>query len=301
MKTEIQTHGGNIRSRSIINRQGWERQFLPQIRDSERAREACVVQVAGQGGAIGGGTRATPSAPSRVGFRHQSGSSLKHAGNGSDSLECRGSGNPLVLLSAALSNGSTASLSLSLSSCFPPFSSRKLAEKERWRFFQEQLEKVWKIQDLSIVLTMTIDLINFSVEREREGGVEATKFLERRGWNYLDVRSSWIKMYRKWERNDKKWKRSRKIVTLHPSWIRGNAFQCKHWHSLFCTSNIRDQISFIRASIIRKSYLKGSVKLRVRIVGGLSIDSFLFRRKRVFLKYLIYSYNKIKFVSKRKE
>lgn len=142
--------------------------FLPQIRDSERGLCGHPVQVAGQGGAIGGGTRATPSAPSRVGFRHQSGSSLKHAGNGSDSLECRGSGNPLVLLSAALSNGSTASLSLSLSSCFPPFSSRKLAEKERWRFFQEQLEKVWKIQDLSIVLTMTIDLINFSVERERE-------------------------------------------------------------------------------------------------------------------------------------
>lgn len=115
MKTEIQTHGGNIRSRSIINRQGWERrQFLPQIRDSERGLCGHPVQVAGQGGAIGGGTRATPSAPSRVGFRHQSGSSLKHAGNGSDSLECRGSGNPLVLLSAALSNGSTASLSLSL-------------------------------------------------------------------------------------------------------------------------------------------------------------------------------------------
>lgn len=137
------------------------------------------VQVAGQGGAIGGGTRATPSAPSRVGFRHQSGSSLKHAGNGSDSLECRGSGNPLVLLSAALSNGSTASLSLSLSlrhSCFPPFSSRKLAEKERWRFFQKRVEKVWKIQDLSIVLTMTIDLINFSVERERERKLKRQSF-----------------------------------------------------------------------------------------------------------------------------
>lgn len=44
-------------------------------------------------------TRGTPSAAaSRVGFRHQSGSSLKHAGNGSGSLECRGSWeSPLVL------------------------------------------------------------------------------------------------------------------------------------------------------------------------------------------------------------
>lgn len=79
------------------------------------------------------------------------------------------------------------------------------------------------------------------------------------------------------EENDKKWKRWRKIVTLHPSWIRGNAFQCKH-HSLFCTSNIQDQISFVRASIMRKSY-HSSVKLGVR-TGGLSIDSFLFRKEK---------------------
>lgn len=126
-KTEIQTHAvasiHPTRSRSIINRQRREAAdpedstlLPPQIRDSQTWGGLCghPVEVLGQGGAIRGGTRATPSAPSRVGFRHQSGSSLKHAGNGSDSLECRGgSGNPLVLLSPALSNGST-SLSLSL-------------------------------------------------------------------------------------------------------------------------------------------------------------------------------------------
>lgn len=110
--------------------------LLPQIRDSQNRGGLCghPVQVPGQGGAIRGGTRATPSAPSRVGFRHQSGSSLKHAGNGSDSLECRGSGNPLVLLSAALSNGSTVSLSLSLSvlHIFVAKTCGK-GEEERWR------------------------------------------------------------------------------------------------------------------------------------------------------------------------
>lgn len=168
--------------------------FLPQIRDSERGLCGHPVQVAGQGGAIGGGTRATPSAPSRVGFRHQSGSSLKHAGNGSDSLECRGSGNPLVLLSAALSNGSTASLSLSLSlasslvlpSIFVAKTCGKGAREERWRFFQERVEKVWKIQDLSIVLTMTIDLINFSVERERE-----------RSWSDKVFRKKRVELFRR--------------------------------------------------------------------------------------------------------
>ena len=145
MKTEIQTHGGNIRSRSIINRQGWERrQFLPQIRDSERGLCGHPVQVAGQGGAIGGGTRATPSAPSRVGFRHQSGSSLKHAGNGSDSLECRGSGNPLVLLSAALSNGSTASLSLSLSLFVTRASLHFRRENLRKRSVEDFSRSEWK-------------------------------------------------------------------------------------------------------------------------------------------------------------
>lgn len=61
---------------------------------------------------------------------------------------------------------------------------------------------------------------------------------------------------------------------------------------LFCTSNIQDQISFIRASIMRKSYREVSVKLGIRIEGegGLSIDSFssFRKRERVFLQYFIY-------------
>lgn len=58
---------------------------------------------------------------------------------------------------------------------------------------------------------------------------------------------------------------------------------------VFCTSNIQDQISFIRASIMRKSYHEVSMKLGIRIEEegrGWFIDRFFLflskKRKSIF-------------------
>lgn len=59
---------------------------------------------------------------------------------------------------------------------------------------------------------------------------------------------------------------------------------------LFCTSNIQDQVSFVRASIMRKSYREVSVKLGIRIEGWF-IDRFFLpfrKRERIFLEYFMY-------------
>lgn len=80
---------------------------------------------------------------------------------------------------------------------------------------------------------------------------------------------------------------------------------------LFCTSNIQDQISFIRASIMRKSYREVSVKLGIRIEGGgvvyRSILSLPFEKEKeyfyniLFIRINIFVERYSKFLSTWKE
>lgn len=73
---------------------------------------------------------------------------------------------------------------------------------------------------------------------------------------------------------------------------------------LFCTSNIQDQVSFVRASIMRKSYREVSVKLGIEGVVYRSILSPLSKKRKNILTIfyvLKFSPSVTKFLSTWKE